>query len=29
VKKAAKKSQEESKKTTFGDANAELQALKD
>jgi small subunit ribosomal protein S1 len=29
VKKAAKKSQEESKKTPFGDANAELQALKD
>ncbi|AFU69978.1 SSU ribosomal protein S1p RpsA [Psychroflexus torquis ATCC 700755] len=29
VKKAAKKSEDESKKTTFGDANAELQALKD
>jgi small subunit ribosomal protein S1 len=29
VKKAAKKSEDETKKTTFGDANAELQALKD
>ncbi|MBZ9788048.1 30S ribosomal protein S1 [Psychroflexus sp. CAK57W] len=29
VKKASKKSEDESKKTTFGDANAELQALKD